>query len=426
MNQLKPAPHLATTYCSIAIFLFGFLALIIPSGYSVGAVLLLLGGIYAYTQDRHTTLNQRDLYLFLLLAAFTLEGIANILWHDLSSRHYDKVVRFILAIPVFYLIRWSKPKLHWAWLGLVSGSLAVALLAIYEIFFLGLGRSGGFNNPIQFGNLSMLMGLFCLAGLGWAASLTNQKQRHFFLIALSLGALAGLAGSFLSGSRGGWVGLPFVLLVLFKAYHRFFNRRTKLLAITVVITAGFTVLSLPQLAVKGRILEAVHDVQQYQEGNKSTSVGMRFEMWRGALELIKAKPVLGWGKDGYVEGMKQLVDKQLLHPSVIDFGHAHNEILDKTAKHGLVGLFVLLALYLVPIWYFSPYLKHHHLPIRAIAVAGTLLAVAYIDFGLTQGFLSHNSGVMMYPFWLMIWAAYLRNAIGAYQSPNTGPAATVL
>ena len=424
MIKTPPAPRIATIYCSGAIFVFGLLALIIPSGYSIGAGLLLIGGLYAYTQERHSPLDPRDLVLFLLLAAFTLEGIANILWHDLSSRHYDKVLRFIFAIPVFYLIRWAKPSLHWVWAGLIGGSVAAGSLAVYEKFILNVDRASGFLHAIQFGNLSILLGLFCLAGLGWAAAQQKPTQRKIYVVLLLIGAASGLLGSILSGSRGGWVGLPFVLFVLFKAYHSFFSWRTKIIVIALALLTGISLYHTPQLPIKSRIYDAVSDIQKYRLEDKNTSVGARFEMWRGAVALIKEKPILGWGQNGYVEGMQQLIARQYVHPRVQIFDHAHNEILDKTAKHGIVGLLALLALYLVPIWYFNPYLKHPNLSIRAVAVAGTLLPVAYLDFGLTQGFLSHNSGVTTYPFWLMVWTGYLRNAFQAQPLACTAPAAT--
>ncbi|HSP32123.1 MAG TPA: ligase, partial [Halomonas sp.] len=43
-----------------------------------------------------------------------------------------------------------------------------------------------------------------------------------------------------------------------------------------------------------------------------------------------------------------------------------------------------------------------NLEVRALAVAGVLLPVAYIDFGLTQTLMEHNSGVMVYAFWLVV------------------------
>ena len=38
-------------YTEVAVFLLGFLALIVPSGYSIGAVLLVLGGLYVWSKD---------------------------------------------------------------------------------------------------------------------------------------------------------------------------------------------------------------------------------------------------------------------------------------------------------------------------------------------------------------------------------------
>jgi O-antigen ligase len=56
---------------------------------------------------------------------------------------------------------------------------------------------------------------------------------------------------------------------------------------------------------------------------------------------------------------------------------------------------------------FARHFSEPDLTKRSIAVAGVLLPVTYIDFGLTQVFLSHNSGVMMYAFWLaVLWGVH--------------------
>lgn len=410
--------HLASIYCGISIFLLGCLALITPSGYSISALLLLVGGLYALTQPK-VRLNSADKWLLITLALFTLEGIFNGLWHQLSSQNYDKVIRFILAIPIFFYIRWAKPSVSWVWGGLGIGGTLIGFQALYERMAHGVERVSGYTHAIQFGNLSMLTAFFCLAGLGW--SLSRQfKKRATFTWLLILGAIGGILGSLLSGSRGGWVGLPLVLLVLYRAYHPFFTLRLKLSLGILVIITGLVVFSIPQLNVQPRIQRAFEDIALYQKGNSNTSLGARFEMWQGAIQLIQAKPMLGWGKDHYQNGMVELAEQGYANPVVKTFNHAHNEFIDRTAKHGVVGLIILLLLYGVPLWYFNPYLKNPDLSIRALAVSGTILPVAYIDFGLSQTFLSHNSGVMMYALWLVIWAACLRNTIEA----STSPAAT--
>ena len=81
-------------------------------------------------------------------------------------------------------------------------------------------------------------------------------------------------------------------------------------------------------------------------------------------------------------------------------------------KRGVVGLVLYLALYLVPmLMFFRPHL-HHPLPeVRALAMAGMVIPMMFMDFGLTQTFLSHNSGrVVLCSFWMCV-AALMLNAI---------------
>lgn len=168
--------------------------------------------------------------------------------------------------------------------------------------------------------------------------------------------------------------------------------------------------SLPQTGVQPRVNEAVSDVTRYFSGeSQTTSVGARFEMWKGAAHLITERPLTGWGNNGYRQRMQELGEEGVIHPGVTIYGHAHNEFIDAFAKRGVIGLAVLLALYLIPLRLFSKNIASRDLSKRSVAVAGMLLSVAYIDFGLSQVFLAHNSGVMMFAFWLaVLWGVTSR------------------
>tara|TARA_R110000796_G_scaffold36332_1_gene92632 strand:+ start:76 stop:624 length:549 start_codon:yes stop_codon:yes gene_type:complete len=177
----------------------------------------------------------------------------------------------------------------------------------------------------------------------------------------------------------------------------------------------------PQTGVQLRVNEAFNDVELYVSGESSaTSVGARFEMWRGAYHLILEKPLIGWGENGYQQGMQTLADKEVVDEVVTNFGHPHNEFIDAFAKRGVIGLAALLALYLVPMRLFALQIAAKNLELRSVAVAGVLLSVTYIDFSLTQSFLSHNSGVMMFAFLLaVLWGIYScqRKALVIPKSP---------
>lgn len=391
-------------YTSIAVFLLGALALVVNSGYSVGASLLLIGGLYCVCKNRPLNLNKQDWILIGTLVFYGAVAISDTLLRGTTLSGFDKPIRFILACFALVLVLKHPPRLSWLWSGLVLGALFAGSWAGYQKLYLGVSRAGGYTHVIQFGNISMLMGFFCLAGLGWAHTQQHKKR---WLILLSLGAFAGIAGSVFSGSRGGWVGLPLVLLVLLRSYYEFFSLRIKILAPLCLAAVLAVLYSVPILGVQQRVNAALSDVKHYIAGNSNSSVGARFEMWQGAIQLYKAKPIVGWGQEHYQEGMTQLIAQGKAHAVTQPFTHPHNEILNTAAKYGTIGLLALFLLYLVPIRLFASGLSSTTLSKRSLAAAGTLLPVSYIDFGLSQAFFTHNSGVMLYAFWLIVlWGCY--------------------
>lgn len=402
----RPACPLLKKYTEISVFLLGFLCLIVPSGYSYGASLLLLGGFYVLIKDRgFLPIDGYDKLILGALLFFGLEGIFNWLWHGFDG-DIDKISRFILAIPVFYLVYRARPSLHALWLGIAFGVLGALVFALYQNFYLGAPRAYGHSHPIQFGNLAMLLGVLCLAGLGWADSL--DKHRRKYVVLLGLAAVGGVVTSALSGSRGGWLGLPIILLVVFFSYYSIFSLRAKLFALLFILVGGFYLVNSPHIGVKDRIQQAYQEIGLFQDGNVNTSVGLRLEMWRGAIKLTQEKPLFGWGQEGYKQGMKQLGENEEIRGNASAFDHAHNEFIDRLVKQGLFGFVALLLLYQVPLWTFAAAKRDSHLPTRAIAMAGVLLSLCYFDFGLTQAFLRHNNGVMVYVSFMTVIAGYFK------------------
>lgn len=396
--------HWNTLYSSVAVFLLGAIALVVESGYSVGAALLLFGGLYSLFSRRHLTLTRDDYLIIGVLIAFGLVNILDAAIHQAGSRALDKPIRFILALFALVLVRKYPPRLTWLWAGLALGGVLTGLWAGYQKFFLGVERAGGYTFVIQFGNICMLTGLLCLAALGWSY---GQRYRRAWMLVLLLGAAGGMLGSLLSGSRGGWVGLPLVFLVLYRSYSEFLSARLKVALPVFAIVVAIGLYSIPQFGVQQRVQWVFHDLALYQDGDSNTSLGARFEMWKGAGQLFLEKPLLGWGDVHYKAAMTDLAEQGRAHEVVSLFGHPHNELLNNAAKRGLLGVLVLLALYLVPLRLFGRSLQAPDLTERSLATAGVLLAVAYIDFGLSQVFFAHNSGVMIYAFWLVVlWGCY--------------------
>ncbi|MGG4773197.1 O-antigen ligase family protein [Paenalcaligenes sp. Me52] len=391
-------------YSSVAVFLLGAIALVVSSGYSVGAALLFLGGLYVLFSRNKPTFTKQDWFVLAALVIYGLMGVTEALFYHYSSRAYDLPSRFLAAaIALFFVLKYP-PRLTWLWAGLATGGLLAGSWAGYQKIFLHVDRAKGFTHVIQFGNISMLTGLFCLAGLAWACTHPNKRG---WILFLGLGAIGGIAGSLFSGSRGGWIGLPLIALIFFRVYHQYFSLRLKTLLISAVVALAVGIYSVPQFGVQQRVHEAINNVTLYSQGSSDTSVGARFEMWKGASQLFMAKPIFGWGKAQYKQAMTELAKQGKAHPVIKNFDHPHNEILNNAAKQGIVGILALLFLYVVPLRLFAPGLRAESLTQRSLATAGFLLPIAYIDFGLSQAFLTHNSGVMVYAFWLIVlWGSY--------------------
>lgn len=404
-------------FISGSVFLMGALVLIVPSGYSIGAVLLLLASAALVGRSSYS-LSAQDRWIILALVTYgVVVGVLAVIDH--GSKGFDKPLRFLLAVPVLLLILRTPPRQAWLWSGLAFGAIGAGSLAIWQRRIEGQERVDGFLQVIQFGNLSMLLGVLCLAGLGWAVV---QRHRSMWVILLLVGALFGMLGSLLSGSRGGWIGLPVIGFVLYRGYGRQLSISFKLAALAAILILVTAVYAVPQTGVQNRVQAAVYDVSLYVSGGeRDTSLGLRFEMWRGAAQLIKERPLLGWGDTGYSNGQYELAEQGVISFAAAEFDHAHNEFIDALAKRGIVGLAVLLMLYMVPIKMFASGLLHPDLRIRALAVAGTILPVAYIDFGLSQAFLTHNSGVMVYAFWLaVLWGSYSASSRKHVNKINAG------
>lgn len=406
----------AIIYSSAAVFLFSAISLVVSSGYSGGAVLLSLAGIgLLFRRASWPKLERRDWIILLLFLVYFLTWAGEVWLDGQSSSRLDKPSRIVLAaLALFWLLKYP-PRASAFWGGIAAGAIMVGLWAGWQKLFEGVDRAGGFTHMIQFGNISMLLGMLSLTGLGWAMT---QKRKVLWFIVLLAGMLGGMGGSLFSGSRGGWIGIPFVLLVLAHAYADLVGRRRIAIVAVLVVLLGTVFYFHPATGVQSRVQAAVSDVDRFfNEGVVNTSVGARFEMWRSGAFAFKESPIWGMGTNGFRVFRDTLIDAGKVDPLLADYGHLHNEYIDTAAKRGLIGLLALLALYLVPLKMFTRMLGERQANRQPYAAAGAVLCVSYMDYGLSQTFLSHNSGVMVFFFMMaIIWSLVRSSETGTAQT----------
>lgn len=393
---------------SVCVFLFSALALAVSSGYSFGAAGLLLASMVLLWKRPRLDLQRREYLLIATLLLYFGVYAANMLYHGDPLREFDMPVRALLAVPVLLLLLAYPPRAAAWWSGVSIGAIAGAALGLWQFLIVRIDRpDGSASNAIHYGNVSILLGMLSLCGLGWA-----RQQRHplAWTILLIAGAVAGLTGSVISGSRGGWLVLPVCVCLFASQYIK--GRRKHLLPAILTAFIGLAAVvayALPESLVRERVEVAVDDVQKFnQTDNVTTSIGQRIEMWRTAVILSQEHIWIGLGRTGYLAGKQMLADEGKMDKTILAHTNAHNDYFDALVKRGLTGLATLLAFFFLPLALFVRALCNSNSNSRPYALAGVVLYSCYPIFGLTTSSLTLNIGIIMLVFPLVILWPLLR------------------
>lgn len=396
-----------TRLSSLLAMSLGASMLVVSASQVIVPLVMAAGGLALLHRWPRLALHRLDMVVLLALTFFGLSGVVMGVWHDELAGMLQIVWPALMAMPALALLLLYPPRLGWLWGGLAIGGMSAGTWALWQKIAHGVDRAAGHVplNAILFGNLSLLLGVMCLAGVGW--SLTRRRGIEWATFLLC-GASGGVLASLLSGSRGGWVALPLILLVLHRGYGCDLPVRWNLgLPILVCILAAGSYF-VPSMGVQARVDQAVGGVVDYLAGaDRLTSVSARVDMWRTAAELILERPLDGHGTGGYRLAIASSIDRGEIDPELGQFWHAHNDLLDAWAKRGLPGLMALVVLYVTPIMIFGRRLRDANLARRSLAVAGLMLPVAFIDFGMTYSFMAYPIGVAVYSCWLaVLWSAW--------------------
>ncbi len=406
--------QIAQALASTAALTVPCLALVLPSGYSYGVALLFLSALcFAPLWWGRPASDAR---LWWLVAAFALLALTWQLDATRSGEFWrgaDKPLKYLAAIPCLFFVARFPPKARFLWLGIGLGGIGSGLLAAFERWYLHWERPDGYTNAIQFGDLSLMLGLLCLGGL--VAALPTRRRRRWQVLWM-LGAVGGATGSVLSLSRGGWLSLVITSVVFMVVMRSRISRKAwVLIAASVLLVVGTLRLLPPGNAVDQRFAEVGQQIHAYQHGNSDSSIGARFDLWKVALTLGLQKPLTGWTDRGFQEQKNLMVKEGRVGPRLLELTHAHNEYLDVFAKRGVLGLFALLLMYIVPIVIFWPRADLIRSPSSrakdssagldnplGLRLIGLCVPVYYMGCELTQGFLIHNSGTMMLAFMITL------------------------
>ena len=295
-------------------------------------------------------------------------------------RQFDALSRFVLALPVFLLLR-QLPSRHLrviGW-GCAAGALAVGIWALVDQPAGGWTDANRLNNSytnaIPFGDTALLLGFLSVFTLGW------DKPRDWRVLGIRLLALVGGGyASYLSGSRGGWLAVP-VFVVLLAMQYQWYAQKKRLLIATLAIMIGAGAL-LSTERVQKRLGEVTNDVSMMHQGEDYTSVGLRFQLWNASGLIFMHHPVYGVGKGRLVDELGLLAKRGEVKAEIVN-ERAHSDFFSTLAEMGAIGVMCLLLFYFGISVYFWRHRLSSDPSIRAASYAGLAVATSTVIFGLT-------------------------------------------
>lgn len=394
----------------VGVFLFGALSLAIPSGYSYGPALLLLASIFVCWRPIHWAHMPREIkVLAYIFALYFFVQVISICLDGGAIRELDRPSRVLMAIMILPLLVKYPINIISLTFGLGVGACAAGLVAVFDKFYIGMARAFNDVMPIQAGNISMTLGLLCLCSYFWF----KIHGRLSYAIFMLFSCMMGMLGSFLSGTRGGWILLPLILFTIVMFFKAKLCRINKIASIIFLVFSIGIILT-PQTKVLSRIYSAHDDVVQYFNGGyKNTSVGIRFQLWNSALDAFLKKPIFGWGNNHIRQAQLEQMSSGTITPFIYEFdSHAHNQFLDEMAKRGIIGLVAIILLFTYPFYLFK---KGNKNKLSTIMLGVSSLAI--IDYSLTQVFIGHNSGIVFFSmlFSILVVMNSMNDEVSSYE-----------
>jgi len=290
--------------------------------------------------------------IFILL--FTIFMVLSFAWTGSFYASYLSMGIWGTYLCVYFITIATIKDKTWTKLLLIAVIGSGVIAALYSFFqFYGIelpiwkrltGRMRLFST---FGNPNYLAG-YIVATLHLEVLLfLTQKRKWKIIFLITIGVL--YASLLITRTRGAWISLliSFLLvLMLLLLYRRNFFKKEKTSIIMLTTVAFFITLIFltPNYLNRGKIsiIERGASVINFK-----SSASQRFLIWNAAVQLIKEKPLLGWGVGTFGvyyplaqgEFLSRQENKSFL-PQANRSINAHNDYLQVWAETGIIGLFL--------------------------------------------------------------------------------------
>jgi len=402
---------------SLSLLTMPALSITVPHGSSIAAMIIFILSLIVLINKYpfRLQLNKREIILIFSLLLFPIVIACDVFFRELRFHYFGYYLRFILVIPTFLVLKVSKINSRTLFVGIIIGAIGAGIIALYQQKILNMqGNIHGFILKINFGNLSLLLGMMSLAGLFFLKEVRFKKV--FFIVCL-MACLLGIVGSVLSGSRGGWLATPFFisLFLMYIPVSKLYKSISLVISVLIVIGLYYS-----NAYIQQRVDAVYTNVSHYLSADKvvdtemvtQTSTGSRLEMWKAAWLIFKEHPVFGVGSGNYHQALIGKMEAGKVVQMQV-FEHAHSEPLHILAITGMVGFLSYLILYAGIAYYFlDVLLTTDNTQEQYLSFLGIMLVGGFFIFGLTNYSFGHQVMVLFFAVMVAIFAGIISSIEG--------------
>jgi len=324
-----------------------------------------------------------------------------------SMRPMDAPLRYtVLIIPLLTLYRYKLPIML-----LLRCFSSATLISAVLVLGLDLYQDTRFKfidvTRYDFG-LGLLDSAFAALFLLpiCVAQLVLDRGKKWWQLLAVLGIAAALVIIIKSGTRASWLAMVSVPLIAQSLLARN-SWRLGLAAIAFVVLAVVVSYGVAPM-VKERVDAATINVSDYISGDKvsqENSLGLRFDLWKVAIETFRRSPIWGTSYEQRAAIKKEMIGTGAVteHIGVHGTGSAHNELLNAMSQKGVLGLLAIVLLYWVPFNYFRKRcIRSDDATVRGISAAAAASVLTVAICGFAEAPLMSGRFAILYGFSLVL------------------------
>lgn len=244
---------------------------------------------------------------------------------------WRKLLLLLLALLVFDESPWKQRLAYFV----VGTALAGALLSYFGL--LGYTPTVVVHNHATQG-MYFAVGAFAAIVLIFSSP---QPAAMKPVLRWGLGASAALLminTIFVTSGRSGYLALLVLACVACLSLSRGWLR----VGLTVSVPLMIILLFFFSSVASEKLTQGVDEMRDYKQEKNYTSMGIRMVMWKNTVQLIRERPLFGYGLGGLKEAYREKVNG-VSGWEGIAIDDPHNQYLKVTAELGLVGLLVFLG-----------------------------------------------------------------------------------